>query len=88
MHSVFRGAQIVCELIAKTSISYLATESVEEYDSAAFVAGTVITPALFDILLSQSYYAPHVRLKNSCRHHPRVSNPSPAVLVICDMFFL
>ena len=53
--------QIVCELISKESIGYLATESTDEYESAPFAAGGIVTPALFDILLAQSFYAPHVR---------------------------
>ena len=55
------SGQVVCELISKQSIGYLTTDVCDEYESAPFAAGGIITPALFDILLAQSFYAPHVR---------------------------
>lgn len=53
--------EVVCELISKESIAFLSAESVDEYSTKVFASGHVFTPAFLDILLCQSYYAPHVR---------------------------
>jgi hypothetical protein len=53
--------EIVCELISKPSIGYLTTEDGDEYESPIFSSGHVFAPALLDILLCQSFFAPHVR---------------------------
>ena len=58
--------EIVCELISKPSIGYLTTEEGDEYESPIFSSGHVFAPALLDILLCQSFFAPHVRVR-TCR---------------------
>ncbi len=53
---------IVCELISKSSIGFLSTDDSDEYLMPVFASGDVFTPAMLDILLCQSFFAPHVRL--------------------------
>ncbi len=54
--------EVTCELVTKRAISFIGHGSAvgDEYESAAFAAGGIVTPALFDALLGQAFYAPHV----------------------------